>query len=128
MVDGSAAAPLRSRLRTALLAALKTRDSIAISAFRSAQAAIDNAEAADPSAAPAPQLGTIAGGVAGLGAGEVARRRLCTEEVVAIIRAEIDERRLAALDYERGGRDDAATRRRAEADVLARFLDAGAAP
>jgi uncharacterized protein len=128
MADGSAASPLRSRLRTALLAALKTRDSIAISAFRSAQAAIDNAEAADPSAAPAAQPGTIAGGVAGLGAGEVTRRQLCAEEVVAIIRAEIEERRHAAFEYERGGRDDAAARGRAEADVLARFLEAGAAP
>jgi uncharacterized protein len=77
---------VRSRLRVALRAAMKERDAAAMSALRSALAAIDNAEAvpasrqppaappsaaalseAAPSGAAPSQNVPIAGGVAGLG-------------------------------------------------------------
>ncbi|HEY0706182.1 MAG TPA: glutamyl-tRNA amidotransferase, partial [Polyangia bacterium] len=48
--------------------------------------------------------GTIAGGVAGLGAGEVARRVLGAQEVSALIEREISERRAAAATYDSHGR------------------------
>jgi hypothetical protein len=60
---------------------MKARDTVAVKALRSALSAIDNAEAADPADADDVQLGVIAGGVAGLGAGEVARRQLSADEV-----------------------------------------------
>ena len=61
-------------LRRALTAALKARDAVAVSALRSALAAIENAGAVDPGHAPPPGSGPIAGAVDGLGAAEVERR------------------------------------------------------
>jgi uncharacterized protein YqeY len=98
---------------------MKARDPIAISAFRTVLAALDNAEAADLSDTLSPQPGRIAGGVAGLGAGEVARRVLSEERATQIARAHVVEWRAAASDYERSNRDDQAIRLRAEADALA---------
>jgi len=101
---------------------MKTHDKIAVTALRSALAAIDNAEAAEPSDAPAIQHGAIAGGVVGLGAGEVPRRVLSGGEVAEILRARIAEWRAAADDYERSAHQDQATRLRAEADIVAHLL------
>lgn len=50
---------------------MRERQADAVAALRETLAAIDNAEAIDASAAPPVQHGVIAGGVAGLGAGEV---------------------------------------------------------
>ena len=74
--------------------------------------------AAIASAAPAVQQGPIAGAVAGLGAGEVARRVLDAEAVTAIIEREIQERTDAATTLaELGKHDEAATLQR-QVDVL----------
>ena len=86
----------KSLLRTAIRDAMRARNSDAVSALRETLAAIDNAEAADLTAAPSTQDGVIAGGVAGLGAGDVARRVLDGASVAAIIEREIEERRAAA--------------------------------
>lgn len=69
----------------------------------------------------------LAGTVAGVGAAEVARRRLSEAQVVAIVRAEVAEREAAARDYERAGHRPQAARLRAEAGVLGAYLD-GADP
>jgi hypothetical protein len=98
---------------------------MAVAALRSALSAIDNAEAADLGHAPSMQPGTIAGGVAGLGAGDVPSRELSAAEVVAVVRAEIAEYRTAAADYVHAGQHEHARRLRAQADVLARLLDGG---
>ena len=133
---------LTAVLRAALRDAVKTRDKVASAAIppgsasalrshavaslappvRSALGAIENAQAADASAAPAQQPGRIAGGVAGLGAGEVPRRELSDAEAVAIVRTQIGEWLAAAAGYERAGEAEAATRLRAEADVLSQLL------
>jgi uncharacterized protein len=113
---------VRSRLRQALGTAMKARDTIAVAAFRSALAALDNAEAADLSDAPAIQHGTIAGGVAGLGAGEVPRRVLSYEQVTDVVLAQIAEWRTVAAEYEESEVHDHAIQLRAEAAVLAAFL------
>ncbi|HEX5946601.1 MAG TPA: hypothetical protein VFY82_10005 [Acidimicrobiales bacterium] len=125
--SADATSPLHARLRRALPPALKARDRVAIAALRSALAAIDNAQAV--AAPPAPRTGgLVAGAVRGLGAGDVPRRGLSTDEVTAIVRAEVADRRAAAADYERSGRVDAAGRLVAEADVLAVHLtDTGGA-
>jgi uncharacterized protein len=115
---------LRGRLRAALPAAMKARDTATVAALRSALAAIDNAEAVEstqgPTAAAHPEL---AGTVAGVGAAEARRRSLPEDEVERIVRAEVADRRAAATAYERAGRPERAERLRAEADALGAHLD-----
>jgi hypothetical protein len=125
---------MRQRLRAALKVAMKGRDAAAVNALRTALAAIDNAEAV---AVPAPATGApaataplvegvIAGAAAGVGATEAARRELTEDEVVAIVAAEVAERRAAADEYRTAGQFGRAARLTAEADALAAHLaDAG---
>ena len=122
MPDESNADGLRQKLRHTLGAAMKARDVTAVSAFRSVVAAIDDAEAADLSDAPAMQNGAIAGGVAGLGAGEVPRRGLSDAQFADLGREQVAAWRNAAADYERSGHHDHATRLAAEAAIVAAFL------
>jgi len=115
--------------RQDLTTALRARDAVAVSALRSALAAVGNAEAV-----PVPDAGGtggatvgehVAGARVGLGAGEVERRVLSEGDVVALVRAEVDERLAAAAQVEALGRADVAERLRAEAAVLQRHLPAG---
>jgi uncharacterized protein len=106
-------------LRRALTTALKARDVVAVSALRSALAAIENAGAVDASHVPPSNSGPIAGAVAGLGASEVERRPV---DVHAVVAAEVEQRRVAAREYADLDRPDHAERLRAEADVLAVHL------
>jgi uncharacterized protein YqeY len=122
MADRTSADAVRSELRQALGAAMKTRDAIAVAAFRSALAAIDNAEAADTSDAPVIQPGAIAGGVAGLGAGEVPRRLVSEEQATEIVLGQIAKWQAAGAGYEGSGRQDYAARLHAEAAILTEFL------
>jgi uncharacterized protein len=126
---------LRDRLRGALPLAMKARDRLAVTALRSALAAIDNAGAVDVAQAPReaghPDVGEteaghpeFAGTVAGLGAAEVERRSLTPARVEQIVRAEMTDREAAAVDYERAGQLEHAERLRGEAKVLASYLDA----
>ena len=93
---------------------------MAVSALRSAQAAIGNAEAvAPPPGSPAPGGNRhFAGAVEGLRAAEATRRILTAQEVIDIVRAEIAERHQAAEIYERSGHAERADRLRREAEVL----------
>lgn len=111
---------VRERLRQALGAAVKARDTIAVSALRSALGAIDNASAipAGPAKVTSASSPHFAGAVAGLGAGEAERRGLTEDSARAIVLAEVTERRDAAREYERAGHTDRARRLRQEADVL----------
>lgn len=97
---------------------MKVRDAVAMEALRSMIGAIDNAEAADDDDGPAAEDGVIAGGVAGLGAGEVARRVLSPADLVAVLRTEATERRTAADEYRAVGQVDAASALEAEAAVI----------
>ena len=112
----------RTKLRDALLAARKDRDTTRTSALRSALAAIDNAETPDGVQLDAPSSGTIAGGVVGLGAAEVARRQLSDEQIRELLRAEVDERLSAADEFTAGGHAERATTLREEAGVLTDLL------
>ena len=118
---------VRERLQAALREALRARDKIAVSALRSALAAIDNAGAVPHGPAPAASDGSqhVAGAAAGLGAGEGERRRLSEDDVGKIVRAEVAERHAAARDYEQRGHADRAGRLRREAHVLASAIAAG---
>jgi uncharacterized protein len=108
----------KSVLRGALQEALRTRQAHAVAAIRETLAAIDNAEAADLSAAPPAQPGVIAGGVPGVGAGEVPRRMLSAEEVNAVFEREIQQRRDAAATYAALGRSEEASRLMLQVDML----------
>jgi uncharacterized protein YqeY len=127
----TAAQHWRTTLRDALLAARKDRDAARVSALRSALSAIDNAGAVPTAtlglATPvsmnldAPSSGTIAGGVVGLGAAEVARRELSDAQIRELVRAEIDERLSAAKQIDASHTERAATLR-TEAAVLGDML------
>jgi uncharacterized protein YqeY len=116
---------MRDRLRHDLTAALKARDRTAVSALRSAIAALDNAEAVeigDQQTASAATSPHIAGASAGAGSADVPRRALADDEIKAIVTDQIEERRQAAREYDELGQTDAAQRLTAEADVLTRYL------
>ncbi len=115
---------LRGRLRVALTGAMKARDRVAVSALRSALAAIDNAEAVDASAGPQGSLAIEASPV-GVGAAEVERRVLSEEQVEALVRTEIAEREAAARDYARTGSAEHAELLRAQARAIAAVLSPG---
>ena len=100
---------IRRRLRDALYDALKARDEMATAALRSAISAIANAEAVGPAPAKL-RLGP--------GAGDVPRRDLTEDELLAIMLAEVDERTRAAGENERLGQPEQARRLRSEADLL----------
>jgi uncharacterized protein YqeY len=114
---------LRDSLRDALRTAMKARDKPALAAMRAALSIIDNAEAADVSAAPPVEAGHIAGGVAGLGAGEVARQQLSDSELVALLQAEVERWEATARDADSLGRTDDAEQLRAEIAALRPFLE-----
>jgi uncharacterized protein len=108
------------RLHAALRVALKQRDTAAVSALRSALAAIGNAEALPVEATPGGGVGQyVAGTIAGLGAAEASRRVLDEAEIAGIVSTEIAERRAAAARYEQAGHADRADRLHREAAVLA---------
>lgn len=109
---------VRSDLRRRLIAARSSRDATSVAAVRVAIAAIDNAEAP---AAPGPshsESAHIVGSALGLGTTEVDRVHLSEDDVLAIIRQEIDERTSYAAEYEQLGEPDPAAELRAQADVL----------
>jgi uncharacterized protein YqeY len=114
---------LRQRLRESLKAALSARDGITVTALRSAMSALDNAEAVDQSHALPPTGGIVGDARLGVGAAEVARRELSTQDVIEVIRAEVRDRAAAANEYGRLGRAERARKLKAEAAALQSFLE-----
>lgn len=112
---------LRRRLRNALVAAMKERDRVAVTALRSTLAAIDNAEAVDTTAVASGSL-TIESSPVGIGVAEAERRALSDEDIAQIVRSEVADREAAALEYDRAGRPERAEALRAEAQVLSSHL------
>jgi len=110
---------VRASMRTALKEAMRGRDKLAVSALRSGLSAIDNAEAVptEPTSFVDGES-PIAGAAIGLGATEAARRELTLEDVRALLRGEVDERRKAADEIEGAGHPDRADDLRREADLL----------
>ncbi|WP_306371517.1 GatB/YqeY domain-containing protein [Nocardiopsis sp. CC223A] len=117
---------LRALLRADLVAAMKARRPEAVSALRTALAAIDNAEAVTaPAGTGAAGSEHVAGASTGVGSTEAPRRVLSAEELHGLLHAQVAERRAEAGRYTDHGRHDAAERLRAEADVLAGYLTDG---
>ncbi len=113
---------MRSQLRAALAQAIRSGDSVAVSALRSALAAIGNAEAVE-AGTPGGSPGADPLGPAGaVGATDVPRRQLTEADLAQTVRVEITERLTAAGEYERLGQPERAERLRGEANVLGRFV------
>jgi uncharacterized protein YqeY len=115
------------RLRADLRTSMTARNPVAVSALRSALAAIQNAEAVETptnptSSSAGPHFG---GSRRGLGATEAPRRALGEHDVESILRAQIEERRVAAADYERLGDTERSARLCEEAYVLTVYLPSG---
>jgi len=100
--------PLRKVLRADLNEARKAGDAELATLIRTLIAAIDNAEAVDPSDHPD-------------GHSEVPRRSLSDDETLRIVLAEGADLRAAADDYERRGNRTEAERLRALAHVADRY-------
>jgi uncharacterized protein len=115
MSTPSPAVTVWSRLQVALRAAMKERDTVAMSALRSALGAIANAEVSENV--------PIAGSVAGLGGAEIDRREVTEDEATAIAAAEAADRRAAARHYQAAGHADRADRLRREAQAIESALD-----
>jgi len=92
-------AELKDRLRTDLSAAIKSRDNVTVATLRMALTAITTEEVSGSSA-----------------------RELSDDEVLAVLAREAKKRREAAEVFAAAGRDELATRERAEGAVLARYL------
>lgn len=101
---------------------MRARDAVAVSALRSAIAALDNAEAVSVGAVPTTGSEHVAGTAVGLGAAEVPRRELTEGETTAVLEREIADRVAAAEQAEQHGATDHAARLRAEAAVLKRYV------
>lgn len=113
---------MRTRLRSDLLVAIKARDVVAIAALRCALAAIENAQAVDVPAAPHVSGSQyVAGAVSAQGA-EVERRELTDTDKRGLVQSQVDQRTIAAHEYEKLGHQDAADQLRAEAGVLRGYL------
>ncbi|MCA1835579.1 MAG: GatB/YqeY domain-containing protein [Actinobacteria bacterium] len=92
-------AELKDRLRDDLSAAIKSRDTVTVATLRMALTAITTEEVSGSSA-----------------------RELSDDEVLAVLAREAKKRREAAEVFADAGRDELATRERAEGEVLARYL------
>ena len=114
---------LRAALRRDLASAMKAREAEAVSALRTAIAAIDNAEAVPSQDASQPTtIGHFAGAQAGVGATEAARRKLSGDEVRAILADQIAGYQREADGYDALGQADAARRLRNQAHLLAAYV------
>ncbi|OCB09106.1 glutamyl-tRNA amidotransferase [Mycolicibacterium porcinum] len=112
----------RDRLRESLLAARKSRDTVSVTAIRSALSAIDNAETPQADQTDTRIGGAIAGAVSGVGSTEVARRVLSDAEIRSLIQAEVDERASAADQFDAAGHPKRAAGLRQEIATLRRLL------
>ena len=118
----SDASRIKRQLRDELKFALKSRQSDAVSAFRTAIAAIDNAEAVQPGE-PTTQPPNLSPLGSAFGSTELLRRTLSQDEVSTILQGEMDQRTEQAFNYEALGRPEDAERLRREAAILEPFLN-----
>lgn len=110
---------IRASLRAALTDAMKSRDRAAVSVYRQAIAAIDNAEAVPVD--DAPPAGAVETSAIGAGAADVARRELAEHEIQAVVCAEQHSHELAAAELETVSPTRAEEHRNASA-LLGRLL------
>jgi len=112
---------LLARMRVDLTAAMRARDRTTTAVLRAALGAVANAEAVDPPA-PVTGEGPVAAARTGVGATDVPRRVLTDADVLAVVRAERDERLAAAAQLASAGSIDAAEELHGTAALLERYL------
>lgn len=112
---------VRTSLKSALLSAMRLRDTAAVASYRSAIAAIDNAEAVP--LGDGDRAGAIEASHVGIGAAETRRRDLTEVDMLRIVRAEIAEAQSAA-DLLAGRDDDGSAKLRNGARILTELLAA----
>jgi len=113
-VEGNELTELKQKLQASMTAALKAKDAVSTAAFRTALAAIANAEAVESLGEGRPALG--------IGAREMPRRPLTEDQMEAIVRREVVDMDAAAADYESRGRGDDARRLRDQSGALQKLL------
>jgi uncharacterized protein len=99
---------------------MKQRDRDALAAYRTALAAIDNAEAVP--LGPCDQAGAIELSALGLGRTDAHRRQLTEQDMIDIVLHEADERRVAAESLT-GAKPGAARQLHHEAGLLQALAD-----
>lgn len=104
---------LREQLKADLILAMKARQKQVVSTIRILLAAIDNAEAVEPSETFSPVIGRT---------NDVPRRDLTEQQIRQILQIEADKQRDALTECERLGRDQAAKELQAELEVMSRYL------
>lgn len=107
---------LEERLKADLRQALRTRDRAAVAVLRTAVAAIDNASSVG---LPTESRTKVAGK-----APDVPRRELTEEEIVEILRREVEELGTGIAAAHRHGSVDRASELQARRDVLAAYIRA----
>ena len=113
-------ASVTAALRSALAAAMAQRDRAAMAVYRSAIAAIENAEAVPLDEDH--RAGAIGSSVVGAGRTEAERRSLTREDEVNIVTREVQDRR-AAADSLAIANPDAARRLQSDAEMLQALLE-----
>lgn len=111
--------PVRAALRAAIVAAMKQRDREATAVYRTALAAIDNAEAVP--LGEQGRAGAIEQSPVGVGRAEAPRRELTEPDMADIVRRDAHER-LAAAAAVAAANPDAAERLRRAARLLLDLL------
>ena len=115
---------LRTVLRTRLTTAMRERDRAAVSALRSAVAAIENAEAVPVHDGPTPTASAdVAGAAVGLGATEAQRRLLGEDAERSLVLAEVQSLVEAEAAYAAAGDRDRAQSAAVGVAVLTAVLD-----
>lgn len=114
MTQGATA--IERRARTWLTEAVRSRDTVTVSALRGLLSAIANAQAVPAPHAQAGASQHVAGATAGVGSTEAPRRELSEADVADLLRGEILQRQTAIEAI--GGRGERAERLRAETVVL----------
>lgn len=104
--------PLRARIAEDLARAMQDRDKARAKVLRTTLSAIQNAEAVEG-------VSSVDGIV---GYGDVQRRSLSDEDVIAIIALEIEEFESSVAQYQRIGQTDRAREFGMELEVLRRYL------
>jgi uncharacterized protein len=111
---------LRGQMAAALTEAMRSRDRVAVTALRSALAAVANAEAVPVDTMP--RAGAVESTPVGAGAADAPRRELTEHDVRAVVAAELAEHEHSAAHLRGAGRPEEAERVAAEAAVLRELL------
>lgn len=120
MNPAPAARSIRDGLRSAVVQAMKQGDRPALAAYRTALAAIDNAESVPMDHSH--RAGAIETSPVGVGRADAPRRLLTEQDMVEIVRREVADRCASAASLAET-RPDHAERLRREASLLQRLVD-----